>query len=125
MDNTKTNRAALVLLQQACGQWIVLGCAAHAIALIIKDLASAAGKAENGVGRCPGFKRVYDMVRMISNAVGDSEGVRMMLHKAQVQQGGKPRAIGRHVPTRFAVLHLITLDILASENSLKVMVSML
>jgi hypothetical protein len=40
-----------------------------------------------------------------------------------VQQGGKPKAIARHVPTRFAILHLITLDILASESSLKVMVS--
>jgi len=67
MDNTKTNRAALELLEQHCPQWICLGCSAHSIALIFKDFAKAAGKEERGAAKCPGIKRVFDMVKTISN----------------------------------------------------------
>ena len=70
MDNTKTNRAALSQLQQYCPRWIVLGCSAHAIALIFKDLCKAAGKRASSAEKCPGVKRVFDMVRTISNTGG-------------------------------------------------------
>jgi hypothetical protein len=67
MDNTKTNRAALNLLAAHCPQWIVVGCGAHAIALIFKDFGKAGGKRQRGAALCPGVKRVYDMVKTISN----------------------------------------------------------
>jgi len=56
-------------------------------------------------------------------AVGDCEGVRALLTATQERIQGKPKAIARHVPTRFAVLHLVGMDILKSEDSLKAMVS--
>ncbi len=56
------------------------------------------------------------------HAVGDCEGVRAMLHTVQERNGGKAKVIGRHVPTRFAVLHLIGEEVAAMENDLKNMV---
>jgi hypothetical protein len=49
--------------------------------------------------------------------------VRALLQATQLRIEGKSKMIARHVPTRFAVLHLIGMDILKSEDSLKSMVS--
>lgn len=38
MDNTKANRNALGILKAKFPKWLTLGCAAHALALVIKDL---------------------------------------------------------------------------------------
>lgn len=59
----------------------------------------------------------------VCHAAGDCEGVRALLQATQLRIEGKSRMIARHVPTRFAVLHLIGMDILKSEDSLKAMVS--
>jgi len=70
LDNTKANRAALVLLQRMCPQWIAIGCTAHSIALIFKDFARAGGVKDRGAPLCPGLKRIYDMLKTISNTGG-------------------------------------------------------
>lgn len=121
MDNTKTNRAALKMLSAVCPQWIVLGCAAHGLDLVIKDFAKDEGK-RGGCVECPGLKRVYDMVKLMSNVVGDCEGVRQLLTAVQEGSGGKSKRIARHMPTRFGVLHSITRDLLQCEDSIKSMV---
>jgi len=49
--------------------------------------------------------------------------LRALLQSIQERGGGKAKVIGRHVPTRFAVLHLIGRAIAGMEDSLKAMVS--
>jgi len=51
--------------------------------------------------------------------------VRALLISTQERIQGKSKMIARHVPTRFAVLHLVGMDVLKSEDSLKAMVSVL
>lgn len=48
--------------------------------------------------------------------------MRALLSEVQERAGAKPKAIARHVPTRFAVIHLIAQDIIKVEDSLKAMV---
>jgi hypothetical protein len=60
---------------------------------------------------------------MMSNMINGSEPVRAALHKMQKEVCGKIMAIRTHCPTRFAILHLINGDLLASEQPIRRMVA--
>jgi hypothetical protein len=77
MDNTKANCGAMDQLQEEHPYWVVLGCQSHAFNLLIKDLAK-----EN---KSPWSAKVFAQALTISNAIGDSEKIRDLVNKKQLE----------------------------------------
>jgi hypothetical protein len=98
-------------------EFILLGCTAHALNLLIKDL----GDSKRGV--CKWLVKVYETAIMMSNTINNSDKVRVALNYQQKQRGdGKVRAISRHTPTRFGTLHFICKDLYRERAAIKAMV---
>ncbi|KAG5188320.1 hypothetical protein JKP88DRAFT_353427 [Tribonema minus] len=116
MDNTKANRKALDLMKQKHPTWLLLGCQAHALALLIKDLHGEKN------ARCDWSKKAYGKALMMSNTINGSETIHSALREQQKFKYGKVKAVRSHCPTRFAILHFICSDLLDSEEAIKLMV---
>jgi hypothetical protein len=98
-------------------EWILLGCSAHALNLLIKDLADS----KRGV--CKWIVKVYEAAIMMSNTINNSDKVRAALDHQQKKRGdGKVKAISRHTPTRFGTVHFICKDLYRERASIKAMV---
>lgn len=111
------SRAAMKLLKADHPGWIMLGCTAHALNLLIKDLASAKR------GAHPWLVKVYDAAIEMSNTINNAEKVRAALDFHQQRCGdGKARAISRHTPTRFGTIHFICKDLYRERAPIKAMV---
>jgi hypothetical protein len=97
--------------------WIMLGCTAHALNLLIKDFASPKR------GACKWLTKVYDTAIMMSNTINNADKVRAALDHHQQQRGdGKVKAISRHTPTRFGTIHFICKDLHRERAPIKAMV---
>ncbi|KAG5184696.1 hypothetical protein JKP88DRAFT_277082 [Tribonema minus] len=116
MDNTKANRKALDLMKQKHPTWLLLGCQAHALALLIKDLHGEKN------ARCDWSRKAYGKALMMSNTINGSETIHSALREQQKFKYGKVKAVRSHCPTRFAILHFICSDLLDSEEAIKLMV---
>ena len=111
------SRAAMKLLKADHPGWIMLGCTAHALNLLIKDLASAKR------GAHPWLVKVYDAAIEMSNTINNADKVRAALDFHQQRCGdGKARAISRHTPTRFGTIHFICKDLYRERAPIKAMV---
>jgi hypothetical protein len=71
LDNPRANRNALEMLEAKHSTWICIGCQAHALSLLIKDLGNPK--------KCPELAKLLEQVLGISRAVGDSSNVRAAL----------------------------------------------
>jgi hypothetical protein len=112
------HRAALRLLKAEHPEWILLGCAAHAFNLLIKDLG------DSKRGRCKWLVMVYGAAVMMSNTINNSDKVRAALDYQQKQRGdGKPRSISTHTPTRFGTKHFICKDLYRDKGFVRAMVT--
>lgn len=112
------HRAALTLLKAEHPEWILLGCAAHAFNLLIKDLG------DSKRGKCRWLVKVYEVAVMMSNTINNSDKVRAALDYQQKQRGdGKPRSISTHTPTRFGTKHFICKDLYRDRGSVRAMVT--
>jgi hypothetical protein len=87
MDNTAANRAAMRELKTSHPTWLLLGCSAHAMSLLIKDFSdpprkdrkpSAPAKAGSNKICIDWSARTAKALLKISNAVSDSERVRSL-----------------------------------------------
>lgn len=115
MDNTKANRGALASMKALHPQWLLLGCQAHALALLIKDLANP--------DRCTWTAKVYSSALMMSNVINGNEKVRAALRTKQLATPpNKAMAIATHCPTRFAIVHFIGRDLIASKAAIQSLV---
>ncbi len=94
---------------------MAVGCSAHGLALLFKDLAKAQ--------HCKWTAVVYATALMMSNAIGDSERMRALLHEHQLALHGRTKALTVHAPTRFAVMHFVLGDLVANKASLTAMVT--
>jgi hypothetical protein len=111
-------RAALKLLKVEHPEWILLGCAAHAFNLLIKDLG------DSKRGRCMWLVRVYQKALMMCNTINNADKVRAALDYQQKRRGDqKVRTISRHTPTRFGTIHLICKDLYRERGPIRAMVS--
>lgn len=81
MDNTKANSGAMDKLQEEHPYWMVLGCQSHAFNLLIKDLANEQ--------KSPWSAKVFAQALTISNVIGDSEKIRDLVGKKQLDAWGK------------------------------------
>ena len=105
------------LLKDQHPGWIMLGCTAHALNLLIKDLASSKR------GACTWPTKVYETAVMMSNTINNADKVRAALDFHQQQRAdGKVKAISRHTPTRFGTIHFICKDLHRERASIKAMV---
>jgi hypothetical protein len=136
MDNTATNRLAMAQLELLHPQQLCMGCSAHALNLLFKDLAkqpaaigekrargrpSASSNTTNTTTKkdkpvSPAVAAIYEKARMISMVVGDSAPIRSLLHQKQMAAYGRIKVIHANCPTRFSMLHTILGDILESEK---------
>lgn len=91
-------------------RWLLLGCIAHALALSFKDQAKPA--------KCPGVAGIYEGVLLMTNVIGSCEGIRSLLHKHQLSIYKQRKAVASHCPTRFACVHLVALDLVATKEAL-------
>jgi hAT family C-terminal dimerisation region len=98
-------------------QWILLGCQAHALALLIKDLHGDKNT------RLPWSKKAYATGLMMSNTINGCEPVKRALREQQKELYGSVKGVRTHCPTRFAILHFIICDLLASEEAIRRMAS--
>jgi hypothetical protein len=80
MDNTSANVKAMQLLQEARPNWIYVGCQAHALSLLLKD-----------VGKLQQAKRVFDDASFIGNTINNSEHMKAHTQKCQRTAYGKVR----------------------------------
>jgi hypothetical protein len=117
MDNTKANRSALKKLKDKFPRWLTLGCNAHALNLIFKDLANES--------RCEGTARVVTALNKMSNAINNSERIKSLLNQHQVEVAtiGKPLAIAAPCPTRFSTNYLVAITLLRSKTAIINMVN--
>lgn len=97
--------------------WLLLGCQAHAFALLIKDLYG------EKTTRCAWANKAYSMALMMSNTIASCEKVHTALREQQVFKYGSVKQIRTNCPTRFAILHFICCDLLKSEDAIRLMVA--
>ena len=69
ISHTHTHRRCLQLLKQDQPGWILLGCQAHALALLLKDLGDATK------GKIKWFSKVYDIALMMTAVINGSDKV--------------------------------------------------
>jgi hypothetical protein len=113
-------RAALKLLRTEHPEWILLGCAAHALNLLIKDL----GDPKRGA--CKWLTTVYATALMMSNTINNADKVRAALDYQQKKRGdGKIKSISTHAPTRFGTLHFICKDLHREKGPIRAMVTVM
>jgi hypothetical protein len=114
------HRAALKLLKSKHPQWILLGCQAHALSLLIKDLCRTkeGGKRSD----CEWGVSVADAGLHMSNMLSDSDKVRSALTKHQEARGGTSKAIRTHCPTRFGIIPFIISDLYGEREAIRAMV---
>lgn len=77
MDNTKANQETLDVMKWQQPTWLLLGCQAHALALLIKDLYGVK------TVRFAWFKKMCCKALMMSNTINGSETIRTELHQIQ------------------------------------------
>jgi hypothetical protein len=110
-------RAAMRIIKAEHPEWILLGCSAHALNLLIKDLA------DSKRGACKWLVKVYETAIMMSNTINNSDKVRAALDYQQKKRGdGNVKAISRHTPTRFGTVHFICKDLHRERGPVKAMV---
>lgn len=101
------------MLKEAHPRWLLLGCLAHALSLLIKDLG------DQKQGKCGYVQKVYSAAASMSNLIGDADKVRASLHRHQQQRNGKASAIAVNCPTRFATMHFATKDLYDNRDAIK------
>jgi hypothetical protein len=79
-DNTKANRAALVLLEEWCPLLINLGCQAHGLSLLLKDL----GKNPSSI-----VGKTFERANTLVNSVNGSEKFLALVREKQISIYGK------------------------------------
>lgn len=77
LDNTKANRKALKELEEQHRTWLGLGCQAHALSLLLKDLANPS--------KAKWAASTFAAALHMSNTIGDSERVRALVQAKQVE----------------------------------------
>jgi hypothetical protein len=127
MDNTAANRAAMRTLKEAHPTWLLLGCSAHALALLVKDFCEAPRserkpdtpvKAGSTKLHVTWTSRTAKAVLKISNAISDSERVRA-LYTRVAKERKIAYSIATHAPTRFASIMFIARDVLRCRPALQ------
>ena len=116
MDNTKTNLSALKQLQERYPMWLCLGCFAHGLALLIKDLGGL-----NKKQHAPGVAAILTAANTMANCINDCSAVRTLLTECQMAVLNNTLAVDVNVPTRFATLYFVLASILKSERAIKAM----
>ena len=114
MDNPKANRNALAALELKYPRCVGLGCQAHSLNLLCKDMANTA--------KCPGTADVLAVVLKAALMVGDSSFIRTALQDIQRSKYGRVKAIAAHCPTRWGILVQIMNDLLDSKDALRELV---
>jgi hypothetical protein len=79
MNNIKANRKAEGMLEEHDPHWLAIGCQAHGLSLLIKDLADTK--------KTTATAKVLSTAKMMSNVVGDSESIRSLVQRHQEFQG--------------------------------------
>jgi hypothetical protein len=97
MDNTKANRSAMRRLEETYPTWICLGCNAHALNLLMKDLAP---------DKHPAIAIIFSDIQMIGLVCGDREPIRSYLQFEQNKIWKRTKSISQHCPTRWAIPQL-------------------
>ena len=116
MDNTKTNLAAMKKLQEKYPTWLCLGCFAHGLALLIKDLAGLSKKQH-----APAVASMLATTNTMANVINDCEGIRTVLHKFQMDVLGGRLAVEVSVPTRFGSQYFVHVSMRKNERPIKAM----
>lgn len=81
MDNTKANCKAMKLLEEQYPVWLCIGCQAHGLSLLIKDLANPK--------KAKWSAATFETGLLFSNTIGDSERVRALVQAKQRATDGK------------------------------------
>ena len=118
MDNTSANRKAMRILRERHPKWLTLGCSAHMLSLLFKDIVGGERVAKGKTPACDWTARVYAAALAISNTFNGTEHVRALVREHQRELYGKERAISTHCGTRFAVMHFISRDIIATREAI-------
>ncbi|KAG2434867.1 hypothetical protein HXX76_007750 [Chlamydomonas incerta] len=113
-DNTSANLNAMQMMEEENPGMVNLGCVAHALALLIKDLAKE--KHASGVAK------VLGNANDVANCINDSESLRAFLHQHQVEVMAKTFAIDVHSPSRFAGIFFVLESVLRNRPAIRSMV---
>lgn len=120
IDNTRTNKAAISILEDKRPDWINLGCVAHGTALAIKDfckVVKTGGRNSTTFG-CKWLKEVNDEANEAANFINDSGNAKSLLQRFQVEVYGRKLAVDVSVPTRFATNLFVMVGIQRSKAAL-------
>jgi hypothetical protein len=128
VDNTKANWRAMLMLQEERPAWIMRGCFAHSIALLMKDFCKFSSTTGRGAAaRSFGMRWAQECVETgnkIANFLQDSGLARQLVAKKQVEiMGGRRPTIHVNVPTRWATNYLVLHSILQSRTALQLTVA--
>ena len=115
LDNTATNVSALRTMEQLHPRWVGLGCQAHALALLIKDLAHV----KNGSSKFKWAATLFAQALDISNTIGGSERIRALVQSKQQELHGRVKAITSNVPTRWGTNCFVLESVLGSKEAIK------
>lgn len=104
LDNTRSNHAAMRLLEEKQPNWANLGCIAHGSALAMKDLCKH-GRTKGRYSTEWGVEwlaQLNDDANTVANYINDSSPAKSLLRTYQAEIFGGTRQIPVSVPTRFA-----------------------
>jgi hypothetical protein len=91
LDNTKANWRAMLELQKQCPKWIMRGCFAHGLALLMKDFCKyKPSSGRHAATRATGMKwaeQCVDHGNKIANFLQDSGLARQLVRKAVLRCG--------------------------------------
>lgn len=113
MDNTQANRNALLLLERVNPLWLGIGCQAHGLSLLCKDVTVGSKKQQQTQ-----LAKAFNMARNMVNLIGDSERVRELVQRCQKERYGQHQAFRSPCETRFATNVLTAMDVLANKDAI-------
>jgi hypothetical protein len=119
IDNTRTNKAAISILENKRPDWINLGCVAHCTALAIKDFCKVVktGGCTSTTFGCKWLKEVNDEANEAANFINDSGNAKCQ-QRFQVEVYGRKLAVDVSVPTRSATNLFVMVGIQQSKAAL-------
>jgi hypothetical protein len=128
LDNTKANWRAMLKLEEKHLKWIMRGCFAHSIALLMKDCCkfkptTGRGAATGSFGMKWAEACVEDGDKIANFLQGSGAARQVVAEKQKEVMNSRRPTINVNVPTRWATNYLVLSSILHSRTALQLAVA--
>jgi hypothetical protein len=122
MDNTAANVAAMKILEVRNPGVVAVGCIAHALSLYFKDVTK--DKKRDGM-TVPWMATLYKKVMQICDTINGCGGLLALYTRVQAEhmEPKERKKLPVHIPTRFAIVHMMSVILLEQKTVLMLLPS--